>query len=162
MVCCSGWPALARIVAVPGYFRSGTVRFDGRGRLSPQASFLFRCSPTPKLYEAQEQEREARRLQSSLSPPRGGGYQLYLLSDSEPHRWRRSPSHRHVTMRTAVSDYLSTPRSPSRQRTLERGIGQRSGICSPGSVSSRCWKGKARVFRTFALSLSSAATQARS
>jgi hypothetical protein len=131
---------------------------------SPESSSEFSVPLLPNtqaLRGTRAGARSTTATEFSFSPP-GGGYQLYLLSDSEPHRWRRSPSHRHVTMRTAVSDYLSTPRSPSRQRTLERGIGQRSGICSPGSVSSRCWKGKARVFRTFALSLSSAATQARS
>ena len=30
-----------------------------------------------KLYEAREQEREARRLESSLSPQRDGGYRIY-------------------------------------------------------------------------------------
>jgi len=35
------------------------------------------------LYEAREQEREAKRLQSSLSPEGGRGYRTYLLNDSE-------------------------------------------------------------------------------
>jgi hypothetical protein len=35
------------------------------------------------LYEAREQEHEARRLQSSLSPQRDRGYRIFLLSDSE-------------------------------------------------------------------------------
>lgn len=35
------------------------------------------------LYEAREQEHEARRLQSSLSPRRGPSYRTYLWNDSE-------------------------------------------------------------------------------
>jgi hypothetical protein len=34
------------------------------------------------LYQAREQELEARRLESSLSPRRDRGYRTYLLSDS--------------------------------------------------------------------------------
>ena len=86
---------------------SPTANPSTRGRMASSLSFASRATPASstrwprafvqeitKLYEAREQEREARRLQASLSPQRGP-----RLSNLSLERFRTSSKYQRPTRR---------------------------------------------------------------